>query len=430
MTPDQMAAMFVTETRGQNAASKLFSNEMRAEFRAQAGHLSTNVSAIRAIGERIVKESAGRKDIGSQLIALPTARRMAKLGAQTPGTPASPRIVDRFTGEVIKEARAAVPPGPPLLSIDELDDLRQVLGDMRRQKELGQRPPQRVQHLFQKAVNEIDTLIDKTVTDPHALKLYRESNRLVSERFQTVDSDLLKKLVKLSDPYTVGSGGASGIDPVVNLVFNNADSVAATRKALGDSPEMRQLERRFMERQIASVTDPGTGKLNGKQLVANLLGAKGEFSERFAAQIKRPGVRENLIRFGKAVNVIEGQERNKIGSVAVQLTQGGILIGALTGRAPQDAAALAFLPPVILAEMLLSPRMSRVLLKTITTKQSTRAAASAVGRLVAATSQIAAEQHAERAFGDRSKARTQSFRSQFERDRVDDAEAAMVPVGP
>lgn len=430
MTPQQQAALLVTETRGQGAMSKLFSNEMRAEFRAKAGHLVADVGNLRKIGQQIVDESATRKDIGSQLVALPTARRMARLGTQTPGSPATAAITDPFTGRVIQEARAAVPPGPPLLSIDELDDMRQLLGDMKRQKELGQRPPQRVQHLLQKAINEIDTLIDKTVTDPQALKLYRESNRLVSERFQTVDSDLLKKLIKVSDPHQLGRGGASGIDPVVDIVFNNADVISQVRRSIGDSPEMRQLERRFIEHQIAAVTDPSTGKLNGQQLVKNLLGARGEFADRFAAQIKRPDVRENLIKFGKAVDVIEGQQRNKIGSVAVQLTQGGVLIGALTGRAPLRTAALAFIPSTILAEMLLNPRSSRMLLKTITTRQSTRAASAAVGRLVAATNQIAAEQQAERAFGDRSKARTQSFRSQFERDRTDLAEAALVPVGP
>lgn len=402
LSPGQMAALFVDETRGQNAMAKLFSNEMRSEFRAQAGHLTADVSVLRDIGRRIVEESAGRKDVGSQLVGLPTARRLAKLGRQAS-----------------KDA-------PPLLSIDELDDLRQLLGDIKRQKELGQRPPQRIQNLMDRAIKEIDNLIEETA-DPRALELYRQSNRLVAERFKTTDSDFLKKLVKLSDPLAIGKGGASGGDALVDAVFANADTIAAARRALGDSPEMRTMERRFMQRQFANVTD-ATGKIDGAALEKALVGTTGEFGDRFTAQLARPEQRQNVLRFAQALKTLQNQQRSKIGSVAVQLTQGGIIIGALTGRAAPTTAALAFIPPSVIAEMLLSKRTARMLLRTIETPRGVKATTAAIGRIVAETNRIAMEQKAEAVFGDRSKARTPSFRAQFEQDRDDEAEAGLVSL--
>lgn len=372
LEPAQLADVFVDGVNGRNTAAILTSNGLRAQFDARAGHIIAQMGRLRRYAKTVIEASARRGHVEAAREGVPIAEQVFDL--------------------------------PQTMRIGDLAQLRSSLLEAKRAQVAGERVPLGKRRVVDKLIAEVDDLVERSVTDPQTLMLWRDSNALVKERHMTTDSAFLKKLVRISDPTKLGArGGGAGGDALVDKIFANENSIRATVAALGpDSPEWAALQRRYTERAFAGATDT-QGNINGEKLLDTLVGKDNIAQARFTAAFPKADTRQNMIHFADALRTIQKQAGDAGGSgrMLIQLTQGGALIGAmgalatgsLAGAGGAGTIATTLIAPSIMAEMLTRKPMARLLLTALNTPPTAKVAASLVSRLAAAAEQIK-EQHA------------------------------------
>lgn len=358
-SPEQLAAMFERGVNGRSQVSQLLSTALRREFNDRAGHVIVQTGRLRALAAEVIRAS----------------ERRGHVGAVTEGVPVAEQILEL----------------PATMNVADLAQMRSSLLEAKRSLVAGERVPKGKKKVIDRLVSQLDDIINDGIPDRPTRQLWRESNRLVTQRNQTVDAPFLKKLVRISDPTQLAiRGGGAGGDALVDRVFANTNTINATRAALGaDSTEFRQLQRRYIERKLMTPE----GGVSGNQLADALFGKSQLDDERMAAAFPDAGLRSNLARFANALQQYERKQAGEgVGKVAFQLAQGGAVIGAMTGTLGPSSIATTFIAPRILAEMLTRKQSARLLLQTLETDPSARVAASLVSRIAFTAKKIEEEQ--------------------------------------
>ncbi|TET54263.1 MAG: hypothetical protein E3J54_02515 [Actinobacteria bacterium] len=96
---------------------------------------------------------------------------------------------------------------------------------------------------------------------------------------------------------------------------------------------------------------------------------------------------ESLFTFLKAAARVQAKPTGSLGMV-MQLAQGGAVVGLVTGHADPSEAAALFIAPAVLARMMVSPRLSRLLVRAATTKKTSLNAGGVVAQLSTAIQDI------------------------------------------
>lgn len=431
--PTKIAGLVDAALTSKSAAQKLHSTTLAQQFLARAGDTEVPIDSLIRLARPAVERGARTGGVVDNPLARALHRagldiedlgaRKAKTQAEkflavskTELSSARRALTHAVTEEDVQAAQAAVSraesaveffskaatgkvPTQRVLTIRDLYEIRKRLNLEIRGRVAGERVPTDIKAFAKRARNEVDRLITENA-DPQSAALFRESNRLVKERKQDVDSKFLRDLVRRTDPEAAGVdfGSVGGSDSLVSSIFRNENTIARAQKALGvESAEWKALERRWLQQRMAGAMDQN-GVINGRGLLASLTGKAGENEAMFAAAVPDAATRRNWIRFANSL-AAQQEQRSGVGRMAIQLTQGGIALtalGSVLAGAPAGGAiagaSTVLLAPYMLSKLITSKRGVKLLTEAFETPATARRATSLALKVAAEAKAIQREE--------------------------------------
>jgi len=386
--PDKLGKYVVDVIENQQALAESLSGIAYGEVRALTKGKFAKINNIKQFSKDYVKKVRAEGDLVPRLTGSGIAKKASKIGGDigddtfTVGSGS----VDSVSGIV-----QALQDKADSLAIPDLIGFRQTLGKIaasyKRNPELENSPAALfISGLITETDKSIQAGLSQFGVDPATRSLYGLAKdgfkKDVVERFR---NNIVRGIVDSAKEHPEQLG------KVIVEAANAGRGLSVIRAVQGaiskESPAWKRVTRGVLDTIKFSATDPATGRLSGKELFTRMFGPNGFGKDALITALGKTHT-SRLMRFTKAL--ITSQEKNPVGtgSVGIQFTQWGLMVGQVTAAVGFQAsgreaeAGLVLLGPALLSRLLTSRRGLEVLTKAIETKPTSKEWPRVVSRLL------------------------------------------------
>lgn len=217
--------------------------------------------------------------------------------------------------------------------------------------------------IAKRLMNLSDEAITKALKEqnPEALEIWKHANDLYKKGAKTYQSRFIRRLLKTADP-------ALGGEPEVILkrIFKNGgvSGIKKVKDAVG-AKNWDMFKHWYLADVLERSTSKGASFPSGDSLFVNLFNESRGMGEKSLREIFREGEISRIKSVVNAYKIGQKKQAEGQGGMLIQLMQGSALIGLFTGYLSPGYLGI-IVGPEILAQMMISPTMSKVITQGLT----------------------------------------------------------------
>jgi hypothetical protein len=212
-----------------------------------------------------------------------------------------------------------------------------------------------------KIISLIDDSIENTLgrENPEALGIWRQANQLYKEGSKKLDSQFVRRMLKLADPEFGGEP-----EKILKSIFKRGgiSNIRRMKTALGGrrAPIWKQMKAWYVQDIIQGATK--NEAIQGSKMLESLYGRTG-MGKKALREIFDLHELNALESVAKTLKVVQERQAEGTGRMLIQLTQGGAaltvlgLAGERTGG--QAAAGAILFGPAVLSRMFVNPMAAK-----------------------------------------------------------------------
>lgn len=344
-TPEEFGQLFVDAVDGKIAARKPIVNMLYNNAEQLAGDVSISTASLKKFAEPLAE----------------VAQEIGGIEAANAGDDVIRAILDlpdTISFATAKEVRSRL-----LSKVNEFSIVNKKAPAIGKSNKLI--------HLIDQAVESA-----LTIRGSEALRAWRTANRFFKEGQEQFNNTMIRKLLKRADDTGLG------VETIGKALFKpgNVTGIKKVMKVL--NPKEADTLRGFFTSDLLQKSADKNGIIMGTRLLNNLSGKPGSFGEPMLKQIYTPQQLESIKDFANALNLSQQQQSGGLGSMFIQLSQAGAVVGFATGFEPEATAIL--LGPALLSRAMLSRPIARMLTEGIKLPARSPQAVGVMTRLTAA----------------------------------------------